>query len=815
MRSGNRTTPLLVRVVAALLAVSGSAGAGTLSRVQLPRPVTSAEFEKIVKEAEIPQAERAAVDAAFDAYVDEWQRLRDRTLRPLGDDVDQLESNARADMTARGRQRGDVEQTPERQQAEAAEFERAFAEVEAARAALVVRARQAYERVGQLEARLVAALRAGPRSDRQTRVIDALAQERAQRLVAAKLRSTDPRRTGRMLSRLPAAPKDLDPAVAAAFHERLTRLDGDALRLSQRVAEVSLADGDNTQAITEAAGKLIDLRLKTIDELGASLPADVRMPWVESARRRMLRELSLAVRVPQAAVVEAIGDRMDAPARKRLDRWTSERRAIEDELLRGDDGWQFRMDRAEALKQLDAQAMAELSESTRTLALIEDNFARTAALRAMRETRISLQDIGDDDEAFSGMQRRMSARMEALNESGDGTAPDAGQAAADPGMTALLPRGLQQPQVDRIREALGITAEQRATWDALAGDVLEASAKLHDEQAIKPSNMSGAPQEAMDALLRMSGYRAEQQALDEHWFESIGAAFPGLSRDALADQRSRRALQRLRDLGGIARMASMMSGDRSSDTDLDAAIDRLPKDIRARIAPQVMASRERRTHDLQASIDAAESLVRTMSEIGKRMKAAGMKLDEQPNAEDLQALMDAQQTFGAGALERAKRAKAADQEEVEAMSAILSPQGAATLRRAIRAQQYPEVYRAMDRIDRAIDRVMSLPDLSPAQLTTLSADADEFRARSDEIAERAIAGLVQAEAAQAEMMSTHVNPTDIDSTTLAAITERIRRSELANADLDYDRSELSARALRRMRAVLSSAQAQAAGLAER
>jgi hypothetical protein len=45
--------------------------------------------------------------------------------------------------------------------------------------------------------------------------------------------------------------------------------------------------------------------------------------------------------------------------------------------------------------------------------------------------------------------------------------------------------------------------------------------------------------------------------------------------------------------------------------------------------------------------------------------------------------------------------------------------------------------------------------------------------------------------------------------------EKVRRNELANADLDYDRSELSARALRRMRAVLSPSQAQAAGLAER
>jgi hypothetical protein len=210
---------------------------------------------------------------------------------------------------------------------------------------------------------------------------------------------------------------------------------------------------------------------------------------------------------------------------------------------------------------------------------------------------------------------------------------------------------------------------------------------------------------------------------------------------------------------------------------------------------------------------AAEALVRTMSKIGERMKAAGMKLDEEPSPEDLKALMDAQQAFGAGALERAKRAKAADQQEVEAMAATLPPQSAAALKRTIRAQQYPEVYRAMDRTDRAIDRVMSLPDLSPAQLTALSTEADAFRVRSDDIAERAIAGLTRAETSQAAMLTNAGNPEDVNA--MMETMADVKRNELASADLDYDRSELAARALRRMRAALSPAQAQAAGLAER
>ena len=137
------------------------------------------------------------------------------------------------------------------------------------------------------------------------------------------------------------------------------------------------------------------------------------------------------------------------------------------------------------------------------------------------------------------------------------------------------------------------------------------------------------------------------------------------------------------------------------------------------------------------------------------------------------------------------------------------------LTRAIKAQTYPEVYRPLDRVDRAIDRVMSLPDLTAAQLTTLGTEADAFRVRSDDVADRAIEALARSDAASAAMMATHANPREFDSSALTTILDNIRRSEIANADVDYDRSELAARTLRRMRATLSPEQAQAAGLAER
>ncbi|MFM8680913.1 MAG: hypothetical protein ACKOGH_15115, partial [Alphaproteobacteria bacterium] len=517
MRPGNLIHRALVQFALTVVAcVATQTDAGELSDLRVPAPITSAQHEKMLKKAGLPATERAALDAAFDTYVDEWQRLRDRTLRPIGAEIEQMNAEMVRQSLAERRsfeERGSVAESPESQQADMDALRQQREVAAAARAELLAKARQGYERLGQLVARLVAALRAGPRSAEQSQVIDALAQDRARRLATAMIRSVGARERSSLLARLPAPPKALDATMTSAFEERVARLQRESLPSLQRIATAALSGGDAAKSSQSDIEKLVRARMKAIDELGAMLPPEAGARWVASARERMLGALGWsAPKAPREAIEEAIGDRMDAAARKRLDRWIAERRPIEDELMFGSDDWQSSNERTDALKALDGQAMAELAETTRTPALVEEDFVMKARMKAMRDAGEGGFGgmLEDEDDPMSGMQRRMQARMQAAQGTPDGasgetTAPAAG---ADAMMAALLHRGLQRAQVDRIRDALGIPSEQRAMWDTLADDVLEASSKLHDEKALKPSDMSGDPQQAMGALLRMGEYRA-------------------------------------------------------------------------------------------------------------------------------------------------------------------------------------------------------------------------------------------------------------------------------------------------------------------
>ncbi|NBQ16586.1 MAG: hypothetical protein EBU31_18710, partial [Proteobacteria bacterium] len=85
MRSAHAVAPGPSRLIALLLSLACAAWVqgGTIKHLYTPAPLTSADLERIVKAAALPDAERPAINAAFDAYVEGWQRLRDGTLRPL------------------------------------------------------------------------------------------------------------------------------------------------------------------------------------------------------------------------------------------------------------------------------------------------------------------------------------------------------------------------------------------------------------------------------------------------------------------------------------------------------------------------------------------------------------------------------------------------------------------------------------------------------------------------------------------------------------------------------------------------------------
>ena len=815
MRTGNLAHPIVLRLVTLLVIVccTHAAHAGSLQDVQFPKPITSAQYEKVLKKAALPAEERAAFDAAFDTDVEEWQRLRDRTLRPVRLELEAVNAKRIKDLEVARQPL--LEDAPDEEDASSAAYARvleataAYARVleatNAEQAAMRAKVRQACDRIGQLDARLVAALRAGPRMPEQSRAIDALAQERAARLASAVVRSAVGWRSSPVLAKMPSAPKDLDPKVAAAFSDRMEELQRDSLPLLQRLAQVSLADGDQDAAERGADDALVALRLQALGEIGATLPADAGLRWMDSARARMMQGVTWgAERAPIAAIIEAIGDRMDEAARKRLNRWIGERQAIENELMGTRMDGASHNERMEALQALNAQALKDLSESTRTPELLEQDFV----MKAMRDAdpddlRAS---FGGEDSDLGARDRRMTARLTEMNDaSDDGAAPETPAGAQEASMQAAQQRPLQRSQVDRLRDALGIPDEQRAVWDALVDDLMEASTALHESKALKASDMKGDEKEVMATMVRSNEYRTEQQALESQWFDSIAATFASIPRDTLTDQRSRWTFRRLRELGGVTRVFGLMTGDRSGDLDVDAAIDRLPSAIRVQLAPQLLASRERRIRDLQASVESMESFMRSMAKLSE-----GLAAGQQPDPEQMNELMNAQQDFMAAVQKRARQDTAAQHDEVEAMANSLPTEAAGMLRRAISAQQYPEVFRPMQRTDRMIERVMSLPDLSMKQVAALDAEVEAFRVKSDAVAERAIATITEADKAQSDYMSGTGDSSDPQAA--MAKFARMKTSEMIAADLDYDRSELSARTLRRLRALLTPEQAAAAKL---
>ncbi len=66
----------------ALLSASASAHAGSIASPELPTPLRSVDLQKWKSELKPSDAQRAAMEQAFDACIDAWQRLRDGNVRP-------------------------------------------------------------------------------------------------------------------------------------------------------------------------------------------------------------------------------------------------------------------------------------------------------------------------------------------------------------------------------------------------------------------------------------------------------------------------------------------------------------------------------------------------------------------------------------------------------------------------------------------------------------------------------------------------------------------------------------------------------------
>ena len=144
---------------------------------------------------------------------------------------------------------------------------------------------------------------------------------------------------------------------------------------------------------------------------------------------------------------------------------------------------------------------------------------------------------------------------------------------------------------------------------------------------------------------------------------------------------------------------------------------------------------------------------------------------------------------------------------VEAVAEKLDASNAALFRRAVRKQTHPEVFRTQEKVDAAIDRIIALPALTPAQMQAVTALANDYHQRADTLIARSIEQTQRNDAAMATMME---GPAQAQPADMAKQERAMMSTDIARTDASYDREELNARALRQLRAALTAEQAKAA-----
>ena len=142
-----------------------------------------------------------------------------------------------------------------------------------------------------------------------------------------------------------------------------------------------------------------------------------------------------------------------------------------------------------------------------------------------------------------------------------------------------------------------------------------------------------------------------------------------------------------------------------------------------------------------------------------------------------------------------RRLASIDEDHLDRILTQLPAQSAVPLRFAYYQQAYPEIYRDSREIERFIASILRLPNLADAQRTQIDAIAQNFRSRFMEISDKGIAF-------QREQQG------EADNTSFNMPSRRMLERELQRERLEFDRDEVCARAMMRLRLALSETQRQ-------
>ena len=373
-------------------------------------------------------------------------------------------------------------------------------------------------------------------------------------------------------------------------------------------------------------------------------------------------------------------------------------------------------------------------------------------------------------------------------------------------------RALNRQDIEQLRLRLAVPEAQRTVWDALANDLLQSNAELRKINS-GVFNMIYIPQlgEGAAAFIKKSHERAQALAtLEETWFDDVSSGVKGLDAAQVERERGRRALTRaFADVKNSAMPMPNIMMSRWSKVDLYAAADALPAQARAQIMPTLDACRAQMLQELANLPDKLD----TFSAV--QMSAMQM----QSNADDagqgnMQISMNMDDAKMAE-LEKARKPLTAAWKAVEQLQAAnvetvaekLDAANAALFRRAVRKQTHPEVFRTQEKVDGAIERIIALPALTPAQMQTVTVLANDYYQRADALIARSIESVERNDAAMSTMMQ---GPSQAQHADMAKQERAMVSTDIARGDASYDREELNARALRQLRAAITAEQAKAA-----
>ena len=796
-----------IAVVCVLALACGTARAQGIP--QTPPPIRSKDLNRMLEAMQAGAEARSAAVAAFDAYVDRWQRLRDETVRPL------QASMAAALAKAPGAAEPDMDfgvpdapageaQTPAEAEAAAAamsarieEFRRAMEARDGARAAALepfrARAAAVPNDVRAAERAFFELVRATATSDAQRAVVEREELVRRRRIAVAS--RPDLRASFGLTLTFPSL-----PAGVPADEALRARIDA-CIMAWERASTASLEQGGT-------ADEFRSRRIAAAVEVAAMMPDEVGTRWVRGVRGRAANALGLWGIDPAAGLESALGDRATPEVRARIDRWAEERDALVVQAAAPPPA------PVDGVAASDRMALMmrdrELSEAALTdlAALIADPSLDKDALetKLMAESWKRRPD-DDGDARFSGESMMRSAMERSIATLGGDEAADAGDSEdADPFDPAMMERiasagTIRRADLELVRARLGIPDEGATLWDQLCDDLVAKSADIESEM----KSIVQAAAEGRGMVERSRAIARRREAAETAWFDAVAAAFPSIPAEALDAERGRRAVRRAVEGGSIFLVQARMTGNRWIDADLDRAADGCSPDARRAAARPLADWRGAQAAAVNDLIACSERMVERMVAAQEAMQAAAADGNAASMAA-FEGFQKAQADYQREVDEVSRRAEATLAASTQAVAeAMPRPQGA-VFRRGVRRQMHPEVYRDQDRVDAAIDAALGDPSLTPDQRGAAAAAWGESQTRFEGIAERLIAQSAKTDRAMADMFG------DMLADGGDGGPSEMERAALASDDLAYDQAELRARTVRRVRAAVGDRVADAHGV---